>query len=382
MVATVAHIAHLTRAKDWRLTFIPFILGCVYLWLLWFSTPFSVDAIVLFCLSLATALGFAALGYLTNEYFDQDDDLRAGKLNRIAHATAPLRFVLMLAALLLALLPWLWLPSNAYTWLLIASELCCFALYSLPFPRFKKIPFISNLIDMAYAYTIPLVLSFHTYSLFHAQVWPTWLWPLVACVSFIGLRGIIIHQVDDLFNDKRAGLHTLPSTIGPEATSLVLAFLLMAECLAFLVFAIMLSVAMPWWATSVLLAFLGFVALLALGQNNIHLRFLPITPPRHATDQFYQIIFPMIALVLLAFSHPWWAILIPLHMGIMVPLHVMQRVWHSGRYAADRVYYRGIRTPINATVNYGLYYGFLIIGVDLKRENISAAQYLRRRFQS
>lgn len=381
MVASLARIAHLSRAKDWRLTFIPFILGCVYLWLLWFQTPFSFDAMVLFFLSLTTAIGFAALGYLINEYFDQDDDLRAGKLNRMAIAPANMRTGLLLAASLIALLPWLWLPSNRFSWLFIAAELGCFAMYSLPVLRLKNIPFIANLIDMAYAYTIPLVLSFHTYSLFHSQSWPAWLWPLVACVSLIGLRGIIIHQVDDLFNDKRAGISTLPITIGPRPTSLVLAFLLMAECVAFLLFAIMLCSVMPWWAVSIPLVYLIYIAMLVRSEQSLQLAFLPLTPQRHATDQFYQIVFPMLMLALLALSNWWWAILIPLHVGIMVPFHAMKGVWHKGRNAVDWVYYIGIRKPMNATVNYSIYYGFLMIGVNLKKENTSAAQYLRNRFQ-
>jgi 1,4-dihydroxy-2-naphthoate octaprenyltransferase len=91
MVASLARIAHLSRTKDWRLTFIPFILGCVYLWLVWFRTPFSIEAMTLIALSLITAIGFAALGYLINEYFDQEDDARAGKLNRMALAPIHVR---------------------------------------------------------------------------------------------------------------------------------------------------------------------------------------------------------------------------------------------------------------------------------------------------
>ena len=381
MVASLARIAHLSRTKDWRLTFIPFILGCVYLWLVWFRTPFSIEALVLFALSLITATGFAALGYLINEYFDQKDDALAGKLNRMTLAPMHVCIGLLIAATILALLPWMWLPSNPFSWLLIASELSCFALYSFPIFRLKNVPFIANSIDMAYAYTIPMLLSFHTYSLFHGQSWPKWLWPLVTCVSLIGLRGIIIHQVHDLFNDKRAGIRTLPLTIGPRLTSLLLACLMFAEILSFLLFAFMFSWIMPWWAASILVSYAVYLAFLIQGEKGLLLAFLPLAPQRHATDQFYQIIFPMLMLVLVAFSNLWWAILIPLHIGVLVPLHVQQQIWHNARNAANGVYYTGIRKPMNATVNYSIYYSFLVVGVNLKKENTSAAQYLRNRFQ-
>jgi 4-hydroxybenzoate polyprenyltransferase len=381
MVASLARIAHLSRSKDWRLTFIPFILGCVYLWLVWFRTPFSIEAMTLIALSLITAIGFAALGYSINEYFDQDDDARAGKLNRMALAPIQVRIGLLIAATIMALLPWMWLPSNPFSWLLIAAELNCFALYSFPVFRLKNVPFVANSIDMAYAYTIPMLLSFHTYSLFHVQSWPKWLWPLVACVSLIGLRGIIIHQVDDLFNDKRAGIRTLPLTIGPRLTSLLLACLMFAEILSFLMFAFMFSWIMPWWAASIVVSYAVYLAFLTQSKKGLLLAFLPLAPQRHATDQFYQIIFPMLMLVLVAFSNPWWAILIPLHIGVLVPLHVQQQIWHNARNAANRLYYMGIRKPMNATVNYSIYYGFLIVGVNLKKENSSAAQYLKSRFQ-
>lgn len=370
----MVRIAHLSRAKDWRASFIPFILGCVYLWLAWFGTVPAWSSFLLVTLSSVTSLGFASFGYLMNEYFDRDSDRLAGKLNRLSLLPITQVGALFLFSALLAILPWAWLPTNGASWTLIALEFGCFAVYSFPVPRLKNVPVISNLIDAAYAYVIPLVLSFHTYALFHATHWPMWLLPLVVFVSVFGLRGIIIHQVDDLFKDRLCGTRTLPDLIGPNGTSKLLVTLLVTETLSFSIFSFMLAIQVPM-AWSLFAAHLLYCALRFPRMSSR--RFLPIASPRHATDQFYQIGFPMLALVLLITVSPVWALLMPFHLILLVPAHIISRSVHVIRFGADRVYYVAIRGPVSAAVNHTIYYGFLLLGVNLKKRRQSAAQYLR-----
>ena len=93
-----------TRAKDWRFSFIPQIFGNIYLWLLLFKIDFGIKGLILLLLSLITSFGFAALGYLINEYFDQEDDAKAGKINKLKFIPKLYLIKLIIIILLILLL--------------------------------------------------------------------------------------------------------------------------------------------------------------------------------------------------------------------------------------------------------------------------------------
>ena len=108
-------LSTITRARDWRLSFVPFIMGCVYLWLWGFGLPFTIEIIWLTFLSLVTTVGFASLGYFINEFFDKESDARAGKINKLAHLSPGIQIFIFSLVLALTLLPWIWLPSTKIT---------------------------------------------------------------------------------------------------------------------------------------------------------------------------------------------------------------------------------------------------------------------------
>src|SRR5438045_2442079 len=112
-----------SRAKDWRLSFVPFIMACVYLWLWWFQISVSIQSIMLVLLSCCTTIGFASLGYFINEFFDKHSDKRAGKVNRLAALSTQKQALILSVILLITFLPWLWLPADSMSWLLIFDEL-------------------------------------------------------------------------------------------------------------------------------------------------------------------------------------------------------------------------------------------------------------------
>src|SRR6218665_977521 len=158
-------LARATRLADWQYSFIPQIFGNIYLWLFLFKIRPNVSSIILLICSLLTSLGFAALGYFMNEYFDIEDDTKSGKQNQLAVISKQQKAVLFLSICCVTVLPWLFLPYDSVSLGLINTQCFLFVLYSIPPFRLKKQWFLSVVIDSLYAYVVPFLLSIHTYRL-------------------------------------------------------------------------------------------------------------------------------------------------------------------------------------------------------------------------
>ncbi len=376
-------ISESSRSRDWRLSMLPFIMGCVYLWIWHFQLPFTGRTLLLVALSLTTSTGFAALGYFINEFFDQQQDALAGKINRVAPLSSVQRLVWVSVITSVAFLPWLWLPSNNWSRVLIVIQIGLFLIYSLPFPRLKAVPFISNLVDMGYAYLVPLVLSFHTFALFAGGAYPAWVFPLAGTVGLIGFRNIVIHQVNDVFNDKRAGIVTLPILLGPKRVTYLIYTLLSLETIAFVASGIMISTEGRHSYLFIIMSLALFCILSASNLSKNRLMMLsPLDNIRHLTDPFYQIYFPLLLLFLLSTDELRWITLLPLHATLFVPNSLMKDSWVGIKGLTPKLgalHWRAFvwaRHKVSCAVNYPLYWLFRLVGVDLIKERKSALQYV------
>ncbi len=372
-----------TRLKDWRFSFVPFIIGCVYLWLWWFKVQFSVHGLLLVLCSLTTTAGFAALGYLINELFDIKDDLRAGKANKLAMLPIPHIVLLFFVALLLTFLPWVYLPFDKVSVALIVSEISAFLLYSLPFPRFKKVPGVSNLLDAAYAYLLPLILSFYTFRLEANSMAETdfiLIGLLSAMVFWVGIRNIIIHQVDDVFRDKLSGIYTLPMFIGVGKTNGLIAICIGLEVVFTLMWILWMtfnnSVFYLWLIVYSLIITRAIIVL----RYKFQFEYLSINKGRHLADHAQQIYFPIAMLMFLILIEFRWILIFPFHLAILIPSFVF--VFIRGYIVTLR--HNGekyIKYPATVVVNYSIYYLFLSFDVDLKLRKQTAFQALRMCFK-
>ena len=371
----ISTLSTLTRARDWRFSFVPFVMGCVYLWLVWFDIHFDADAAILVGLSLLTTFGFAAFGYFINEYFDREADKKAGKINKMEFIKPIYRFLLFMAILSVVFLPWLGLPSDTISYLLIVVEISLFLLYSLPFIRLKEKPLVAGVVDTLYAYVVPLLLSFHTYALYSPKPeFPYFLIFFLSAVFFIGYRNIAIHQVDDLFKDMRAGIRTLPQLLGPSRTNMLMRFLLVGEIVLLSASFIGLgfSVRAFWGWAPFFLVFAAYRCRTMKGHLNS--RFFCIEPIRHATDMAHLVAFPVFVLVLLTIMDIRWGGLLVLHLLVMVP-------GYSLKWVRENVI-RPIAIAIGYLVNHTIYYLFRIVGVDLVKERKSAFGYIKYKWFS
>jgi len=376
---TLNKVLAATRAKDWRLSFVPFVMGGVYLWIWWFELPISGRLLWLTFLSLTTTVGFASLGYFINEYFDKAYDARAGKLNKLAFISPAYQFGIFFGTILLTFLPWLWLPFDAVSVWLIIVELLLFLVYSLPVPRWKEHAYFSILIDSTYAYVVPLLLSFHTFSLIAGEhIWPVWLQSFIAGVFFMGVRNIVVHQADDAVKDERAGWITLPNKLGVAGTQKLGKVVLMYEAVLILLFGGLMSIERPVilvWLAFFIWAFFRFFQSLVTSKMDIN---------AIGVNYTYQYLFPFFILVFLSFQDWLWCFVALTHVLFLVPGHYIEKLVNLLKEAWSlflRFLLIDIRHFLSMLFNYPIYYLFLLFGVDLKKEGKSAMEYLSKRKQ-
>ena len=383
---SIQKISFITRSSDWRLSFFPFIIGCVYLWLSVFKIGFNLQTLILFFISLVTTVGFASLGYFINEYFDKESDRASGKINKLSLLTTPKQLLLFILLSAITFVPWFWLPTNKISWLLISCEIALFLLYSLPFPRFKTNYVVSGFIDSLYAYVIPLLLAYYTYKIYSGGSLEPFIYALGFATFFIGFRNITIHHVNDIFKDRLSGNNTLPQKIGVKKTSILITVLLFYEAIFFVLFSY-LSICNNWLFVFWILFYLMFIFIKLYQLNfNIRINYVAVEPIRHLTDKAYQIAFPFFNLIILIIWDWGWLILLPIHILILTPVSVLKPILFFVKWLQVKlrliffVYIKNtLRKCLSMSINYPIYYLFLIAGVNLKKENMSAIEYFKKK---
>ncbi|RYE79443.1 MAG: hypothetical protein EOO80_06310, partial [Oxalobacteraceae bacterium] len=178
------------------------------------ALPFE-PAMILLLPSVATILGIGAFGHLVNDLFDISEDRAAGKFNRMAQIGLAQRFVWLVASLVIALFPWLFLPADIYSYLLLAVEFALLIVYAMPPLRLKRSLVGAILIDGAYAYAVPAVLAAYTFILATSSTSMTnfiaalFVWQLA-----YGCRHYLDHLAIDRPNDLKSNNRTLATVKG------------------------------------------------------------------------------------------------------------------------------------------------------------------------
>jgi 1,4-dihydroxy-2-naphthoate octaprenyltransferase len=369
-------LGKLTRSNDWRLSFVPFIMGSVYLWLSLFQIQVTNYTILILILSICTSFGFAALGYFINEYFDQKDDRVAGKFNKLSVLNRPKTLALLLLISLTAFLPWIVLPKDSLTYYLIGAEILCFLIYSLPYIKIKKAAFLAGILDAGYAYLIPGLLSFHTFALLGKSDSNKEPFLFFAFLFFVGYRNIFLHQIKDVLKDQKTNHCSLPCLLGVKRSYLFLQILFIIELSLLIAFSVSLVItfkSQAFWLFSVLLYFLYNQKELkaVLGKES----YFALLPERHVLDKLYQLWFALIQLILLLFVDWQWILLAPIHLLLFVDPIYLNQFWSI-------FWHRNVRRFLSLCINMLIYLLFKILGVDLKQIDMSALQFMKSKFNS
>ncbi len=376
-------LARASRISDWRLSFIPHIFGNLYLWLILFEIQLSISSILLLLFSLLTSFGFAALGYFINEYFDIKHDYIAGKINRLSNISNTQKISLLFVILSSCLIPWLYLPYNKISIILIIGQITLFCAYAMPPLRLKLNTWLAPIIDSLYAYIIPLLLSYYTYYLFTANT-ASHLTALILVYSIllfiVGLRNIVIHYINDIFKDKAAGLITLPRVLGVKKTNNLLWLFLIAESIISLVFIALAS--MQYKILLVLVAPYVYIVYRAYSSRKSLSNHLIVNQKtRHLPDAFYQFYAPLCILFALIVKHHNWAILVPMHFFLFIPRFKFHPIKSWFQRINFKLFFIGVKQLASWVVNYTIFFLFLIVGVNLRKEKTSAIKYLKKKLK-
>jgi 4-hydroxybenzoate polyprenyltransferase len=202
----------LSRPSGWAQSKLPFIVGAALL-----LSPPSTSAWTVIGIA-ATIVAWAAFGFGLNEIADRSPDARAGRVNRAAGLPRPSWVIFLALNASAALgLSFLW-AHDAVTAAFVLVGLALAVGYSVPPMRLKERGALGLLAAAAAQWTIPILAA----SGAEAGGWqdPA-AWSMALLGFALGIRWIIVHQLEDAPADRRAGVRTFVSMGGDVRTLLM-----------------------------------------------------------------------------------------------------------------------------------------------------------------
>ncbi|OWY18233.1 hypothetical protein C7N43_27010 [Sphingobacteriales bacterium UPWRP_1] len=313
--------------------------------------------------SYLTISGIAGFGYFINDLTDARQDALAGKANGIAGLNPLQKVVILLIILLLALLPWMYLPLERTNAPFLLLQFVLFIIYSIPPFRLKERGLAGVLTDALYAHINPSLLAALTFiSITGKPVWELryYLLFLILWQLFLGIRNIVQHQITDKANDNQAQVQTfVAQTTFHDHKKMITHLLMPLELLSFSLFFGFIGLHGLGWAgvgfciTMLLLQFITFknspefqaggrkeILLLA---NQMYLVWLPLSillTICTTRPKFVLLLLPHILLFkevqtrLGALFRQWWQIL---YYEIRLPKYTLSQImWEIQRRMKDK----------------------------------------------
>jgi 4-hydroxybenzoate polyprenyltransferase len=315
------------KAEKWWNDKAPPVFGLAYYLLATGANVVPLGPCLLAMAAFITAfIGVAGYGHVLNDLGDIEIDRAAHKANTM-QGRKGLHSALIIAALLaMAWLPWLILPANRWNLSYIGIQLLLLTLYAAPPLRLKARPVPGVITDALYAYLVPMLITWTTWSRLGglAKPQPVLLAALIPWSLCAGLRGILVHQDGDAANDAAVGLCTFVAQYGHARTLWLLTrIVLPAEIASFALMTMTLARELRFYLVFVLLFFLWRVFQLACLWD------IPVDLPwRLSSDQavtlygyrflgeFYTAWFPVFMLAALCFRSPVILPLAFLHLAL------------------------------------------------------------------
>ena len=331
---------------------------------------------------LSAFVFLAVLGYMINDFFDKTADEKVGKSNFFTSRPAGFKLIIPMVATVDAVL-WYLLNPSFMTIGLICIEVFFFIVYSMPPMRLKETA-IGLPIDAAYSRVLP--------SLIALTLWPFWsmlnTWLIIVSGTWlfvIGLRNIFLHQVDDFENDKYAEVKTFAQRYDSNfLREITLKGLLPVE----IILGVTALTFLSEFVNVMFLAYPIFGAFLIIRYNLWRkaswskVQWKSMLP--YILNDLYEGVLPLLLLVVLSVQNTWILLTVPVHI-LMFP-KVFREFLEDGRIMKRNIIsfvkYVSMRCRLSAghLVNWLIYRFFLLFGVNLKEENLSAFGYFKKRF--
>jgi 4-hydroxybenzoate polyprenyltransferase len=375
---------HPFRVEDWWRSKAALLMGFVYLFALWFDIPMQAF-IPLSVLSVVVIIGFASFGYVVNDFFDKEKDRLSGKKNFLLGKSTSYQIGLVLLTLAFVSFSWLYLPATFYSFILISIQLTLFIIYSVPPLRLKEKGIAGLITDALYAHAVPVVLAAYTFLLASGRSLPWLSLILLSIWQFaIGIRNILLHQSEDIDADARSRTQNYSASLSERARHHILLFNLAFELLFCVLFFLSLAGGGRYKFIACLLPVLFFYIWAYLKYSS-SIGLMLHSTWRYFPNNVYEKWLPIVYLILLSFYNVYFIVFIVLHLVLFnfdFYSHTARSVALYLRLLRPRIITPAYDFAVRASsffVNYLIYYSLLLVGINLKKENISAMEYFKNR---
>jgi len=283
-------------------------------------------------LAVVTSIGIAGLGYILNDYKDLQNDIKNNKRNIFIQLNKNGRVIITVLFLCLAGIPWLYFPFDLISFLLIAFELLLFFIYAFPPFRLKEKGFWGIICDSLYAQVIPCSLAAYTfYKIQPPKVFiaPAFIIIGICWLFIIGIRNILIHQIDDFENDKNTDTQTFATNYGKRKTmQIVYKTIFPIEILLF----ITLLYILPKNGTFIIILYIIYtIAIYLINKEQFRKNFAHYINQR-ILNEFYEIYLPALLLLIYYFSGNY-SLYIPIfHLLLFAPIYLKSFYAFAAKY--------------------------------------------------
>lgn len=179
----------------------------------------------------------AVFASFINNYYDQEDDLKAGKENKMINLGKKQQFAVLGISVVAGIFYSFFLIQNLYALTFYWLSWFCFYIYSNKKTRLKEKTYLGVIFDGLGSQFFPVLFLFsflyiknfenHLVSIISGTIWMTF--------SF-GMRSLIIHQYYDYENDIKSGVRTFVNNTVPLSRDIFQGFVLTVEVVSFIVF--------------------------------------------------------------------------------------------------------------------------------------------------
>ena len=241
---------------------------------------------------------------------------------------------------------------------------------------------VGLIVDALYAHTLPVLLAVYTFSLAEGKSIPVLQLNFLAVWQTLsGIRNILLHQHDDMAADQKSGVKNWVATISQSFFYHIVLCVVCFEIVCCVLFFSALSIQNIFFLLCVIIiigwAVYTFVRFSAEGMNSYMSNYWKYFP-----NTIYEKWLPPALLVILSFRDIRFFIILLIHVllfNIALYLQTFGFVFPRIFYPLLNHVYIPMRRVFSALINYPIYYCFLLFGVDLKKEKLSALEYLRKK---
>ena len=315
-----------TRTSDWWEPKITLVLSIGLMVCYLYSQEISWAILGFFLLLLLVVSAGAVYVSLINDYTDLEEDLQAGKTNRLQSFSVRQRKLLILASVgIISLFIYLLRDYPIGLGFFIAAQLS-YTCYSFPPLRLKARGIYGVMADTFGAHVFPAIGMFAFLAEYLSQSVDWMAVLLLGGWSFLyGLRGILSHQYLDRDHDERVGVNTFACQFPMEKISkiewpllTVEVFLFTGMLLYFHLYALVVVFGIYWLYTWLIHRYTTHTFVLIL----------------HPSDQpnwnilmaaYYQFLLPVTLLGMLGVFNPWLLLGFPFFV-ILFPNELMKNI--------------------------------------------------------